>query len=94
MLHKIVEAEPQPDFTVMIRWDDGSTSVADFRSIVGIGVAADMADANYFVTRMALGGEGDWLSWPGEVDFSADSLWYKAHPDELKRDYGDVTAAE
>jgi hypothetical protein len=95
VLHRIVRAKANRDFTVEISWEDGSTSTADFKHVVGRGVAAQMADPAYFAEHMSIGGDGDWLEWPGEVDFSADSLWYKAHPDELKRDYGDnVDAAE
>jgi hypothetical protein len=25
--------------------------------------------------------DGDCIVWPGELDFGADSLWYRAHPD-------------
>lgn len=94
MMHRIRKARARPDFTVEIEWDDGSRSVAGFADIVGEGVAKALADPSYFVDRMAVGGNGDWLSWPDDVDFSADSLWYKAHPEDLRRDYGATDAAE
>jgi hypothetical protein len=94
MMHRIRQARARPDFTVEIEWDDGSRSVARFADVVGKGVAKPLADATYFVEKMTVGGGGDWLSWPDEVDFGADSLWYKAHPEDLRRDYGETDAAE
>ena len=32
---------------------------------------------------MSIADQGYALSWPNEVEFSADSLWYKAHPQAL-----------
>lgn len=95
MLHRIASAKARPDFTVEIVWDDGTRSVARFADIIARGgVAKPLADPSFFVERMAIGGIGDWLSWPDEVEFSADGLWYKAFPEDLKHDHGDPSAAE
>ena len=79
----IKAAEARPDHTVEIEWGDGSRSVVDFAPTVKKGgVFAPLADKDFFVGRLSIGGDGDWLSWPGELDFSADSLWYRSHPDQ------------
>jgi len=36
--------------------------------------------------------DGYYLGWPEEIDFSADSLWYRTHPEDLKRDHPDAAA--
>ena len=39
-----------------------------------------MADPEFF-SKVEVGEDGDCITWPGELDFGADSLWYRAHPD-------------
>ena len=93
-MHRIKAARARPGFTVEVEWDDGDRSTVSFAGAVGKGVAGPLADPAYFVGNMTVGGEGDWLAWPNDVDFAADSLWYKAHPADLKRDYGETEATE
>jgi hypothetical protein len=79
----IKSARAHADYTVEIDWADGSRSVVDFSSTIRKGgVFARMRDPDFFVGEMRVGGDGDWLEWPGELDFSADSLWYRSHPNE------------
>ncbi len=83
MFATIKRAEARPDYTVEIEWGDGSHSIVDFAPTIKIGgVFAALADRDFFVNRLSIGGDGDWLSWPDELDFSADSLWYRSHPDQ------------
>jgi hypothetical protein len=91
MLHRIATAQARADFTVDIIWDDGGNSSVSFADIVGRGVAAPLADPAYFVPNMAVADEGFALAWPNDVEFSADSLWYKTHPDDARRE---IEAAE
>ncbi|HEY5211279.1 MAG TPA: DUF2442 domain-containing protein [Stellaceae bacterium] len=90
MLHRIATAQARTDFTIAIAWDDGGNSTVSFADIVGRGVAAPLADPAYFVPNMAVS-DGFALAWPGDVEFSADSLWYKAHPNDARRE---IEAAE
>ncbi|MEX0815335.1 MAG: DUF2442 domain-containing protein [Dongiaceae bacterium] len=79
----IKSARARPDFTVEIEWADGSRSVVDFTATIRKGgVFTRLADPDFFSRKLTVGGEGDWLSWPGDLDFSADSLWYRSHPSE------------
>lgn len=83
MFATIKAANARPNFTVEIEWADGSRSVVDFTpTIEKGGVFAALADKDVFVNRLTIGDDGDWLSWPDDIDFSADSLWYRSHPDE------------
>ena len=83
MFASIKAARARPDQTVEIEWGDGSLSVVDFApTIEKGGVFAALGDRDFFVGKLSLGGDGDWLTWPGEIDFSADSLWYRSHPDQ------------
>jgi hypothetical protein len=87
MLHRMTSARANPDYSVEITWDDGSTSRVSFADLVGRGVCSAMGDADYFAGRMAIGDEGYALVWPDDVEFGADSLWYKTHPDDARRDF-------
>lgn len=83
MFATIKRAEARPDYTVELQWGDGSRTVVDFAATIKKGgVFSALADRDFFVNRLTIGGDGDWLSWPGELDFSADSLWYRSHPDQ------------
>jgi hypothetical protein len=44
------------------------------------GKFAQLGDWDFFA-RVEVGQDGDGIVWPGELDFGADSLWYRAHPD-------------
>jgi len=90
-MYWIDRATAQHDFTVTIRWQHGPETTVDFRpNIEQGGVCAPMAAPDYFVSQMRVDPDGYALGWPGEVDFSADSLWYRTHPEDLKRDYPEV----
>ena len=83
MFAAIRAAEARSDYTVEIEWGDGSRSVVDFAATIEKGgVFAVLADKDFFVEGLSLGDDGDWLAWPGKIDFSADSLWYRSHPEE------------
>jgi len=64
--------------------------------------AAALADPAFFVDAMAVEDGGYGLVWPrpptaddevGGIDISADSLWYRAHPEEWRKDYGPLDSA-
>lgn len=92
-MYWIRDAIANPDFTVMITWKHGPTTVVDFKgNIERGGVCVALADPVFFVNQMYIGEEGYHLGWPEEIDFSADSLWYRTHPEDLMRDYPGVAA--
>ena len=92
-MYYIDTAVANTDFTVTIHWKHGATSVVDFKPTIAKGKAfAPLADPVFFSTQMYVGEDGYHLGWPDEIDFSADSLWYRTHPEDLKRDYPDAAA--
>jgi hypothetical protein len=81
MMPIIRSARSLPDFAVEIEWEEGSVSVISFlETIAKGGVFAPLADPDFF-RKVTVAEEGDCISWPGELDFGADSLWYRAHPE-------------
>ena len=81
MLPTIQNAKPLPDACVEIHWADGSVSVIPFNDVIAKGgLFSQLADPDFFA-KVKVGDYGDCITWPGELDFGADSLWYRAHPD-------------
>ena len=76
----ITAAAPDPaTHTVALTWANGATTVSSFHHLVGKGVFTAFADPAFFAqARVGEGGRS--LEWPGELDFCADALWFKAHP--------------
>ena len=82
MLPTIRNVKPLHDLSVEIRWADGSVSVIPFNDVIAKGgIFSQLADPE-FLAKVEVGEDGDCITWPGELDFGADSLWYRAHPDE------------
>ena len=81
MLPTIKKAKPLPDACVEIHWSDGSHSVIPSSEVIARGgLFSQLADPEFFA-EVKVGDYGDSIIWPGELDFGADSLWYRAHPD-------------
>ncbi len=93
MQYRIIGARARPDFTVELTWEGGDFGTVDFRrNVESGGVCAPMGDPDVFVAEMKLVDDGHALAWSDEIEFSADSLWYRLHPEDLQRDYPDVAA--
>ncbi len=81
MLPTIQNARPLPGACVEIHWADGSVSVIPFNDVIAKGgLFSQLADPEFFA-KVEVGDYGDCITWPGELDLGADSLWYRAHPD-------------
>ena len=92
-MYYIAKAKANRDHTIDIDWQHGPSSTVDFKSTVAKGgVFTPLADPEFFTTKMYVAEDGYYLGWPEEIDFSADSLWYRTHPEDLKRDYPDAAA--
>jgi hypothetical protein len=94
MEHRILKATAHPDFTLDLVFEGGEAVRVDLRKLI---VTAEVTeplrrDPKLFTDGMRIEGDGDWLSWPGDIDVDADALWYKAHPEDLERDFGGVAA--
>jgi len=92
-MHFIGRAQAHPDFSVTVEWADGGRDTIDFRPLLdGPAFSALRADPEAFVRTLAVVHEGYALGWPDDLHFSADSLWYRTHPEDLARDHPDAAA--
>jgi hypothetical protein len=81
MMPIIRSAKARPDSEVEIEWDEGGISIISFHETIAKGgVFAPLADPEFF-GKVTVADEGHCITWPGELDFGADALWYRAHPD-------------
>jgi hypothetical protein len=81
VLYEIVRAFAHPDHTVTITWSDGVTGSIDFLPIIDRGGwFTPLRDPDYFVSTMVLLPGGIGLTWPEEIDYSADGLRQTAFP--------------
>ena len=94
MRHRILSAQAHPDYRVDIEFVGGGTAALDLAEFIATGEVTEALrrDPGLFVTSMRVGGGGSWLGWANEVEIDADALWYQAHPEDLKRDYGTEAA--
>lgn len=94
MRYRITSATANKDHTVDLTWSNGRSARVDFKPIVGNGgVLAPLKNIEFFCSKMSVTQEGRALEWAGELDFSADSLIYRAFPELQARD-GSQSAAE
>lgn len=88
----IEKAKAHEDFTVTIHWVDGGVDTLDFRPLLQGPAFETLRDPEYFAANLDVVHDGYAIGWPDELHFSADSLWYRTHPEDLKRDYPDAAA--
>ena len=85
MLHEIVDAVARLDHTVTITWSDGVCGVVDFLPIIDRGGwFTPLRDPDYFVSTMIMLPGGAGLTWPEEIDYSADGLRQAAFPNGIR----------
>lgn len=83
-LFEIAQAVAHPDHTVTIVWSDGVRGTVDFLDIVDRGGwFTPLRDPEYFVSTMVVLPGGAGLTWPEEIDYSADGLRRAAFPNGL-----------
>jgi Protein of unknown function (DUF2442) len=93
--YRIISATANRDHTVDLAWSNGRRARVDFQPIIGQGGAlSPLRDIDFFCDHVAIAQDGRALEWPGELDFSADSLIYRAFPDLQESDGGSQSAAE
>jgi len=84
MLHEIEQAVAHADHTVSITWSDGVRGMVDFLPIIDRGGwFTPLRDGDYFVSTMIRLPNGAGLTWPEEIDYSADFLRHVAFPNGL-----------
>jgi hypothetical protein len=84
MLFEITDAVAHPDHTVTITFSDGLRGVVDFLPVIDRGGwFTPLRDGDYFVATMQMLDGGAGLTWPEEIDYSADFLRRLAFPNGL-----------
>ena len=84
MLFEIADAVAHPDHTVTITFSDGLRGVVDFLPVIDRGGwFTPLRDGDYFVATMRMLDGGTGLTWPEEIDYSADFLRRLAFPNGL-----------
>jgi hypothetical protein len=93
MLYRIARAVAHADHTVTVTWSDGVEASVDLSPVVAKGnVFAPLQDASYFVSCMRVAEDHLGLEWPGQVDFSADGLRFRAFPEEAEAEFAEHNA--
>jgi hypothetical protein len=81
VLYEIAGAVAHPDHTVTITWSDSVVGVVDFLPIIDRGGwFTPLRDPDWFTSTMILLPGGVGLTWPEEIDYSADGLRRAAFP--------------
>ena len=84
-LFDIVAAVARTDHTVAITWSDGVVGVVDFLPIIDRGGwFTPLRDGDYFAATMVVLADGAGLTWPEEIDYSADFLRHLAFPNGIQ----------
>jgi hypothetical protein len=88
-MHRILRARANADFSLELQFDDGREARVGLSEFIRSAlIAGPFRDATRFVSELKLVEDGDILRWDDQFELHADSLRYRAFPDELIRDYG------
>jgi hypothetical protein len=88
-VHRIVRAKANADFSLDLRFEDGRQARVSLSELVNAApIAAPFRDPARFVGELVIAEDGDVLRWSDQFELHADSLSYRAFPDELGQDYG------
>ena len=75
MLRTVTKITTEPDFKLRLTYSDEAVTVVDFAAIIRQGgVFAPLGDPDFF-SKVAIGEDGRYIRWPGELDFCVDALW-------------------
>jgi hypothetical protein len=76
-MKKVVSAAAKDDFTLILKFDDGTVRAFDAKPYLENGVFKELKDLNYFKNfRIAFGT----IQWKNEQDFSPDTLYMESRP--------------
>jgi hypothetical protein len=88
-VHRIIRAQANSDFSLSLQFEDGRRATIGLEEVVSAApVAEPFRDPARFVQALRIVEAGDVLRWGEQFELHADSLRYRAFPDELERDYG------
>ena len=94
MQHKVTAFTALDRYRLFLVFDGAVAATVDLGSFFEEGEVTEpfRRDPALFADRLVVGGDGDWLAWPNDVEIDADSLWYRAFPGDLAQDHGDQAA--
>lgn len=72
---KLIEIAPLGNFTLFVRYDDGSNGVVDLSDFAGRGVFHAWSEPGVF--QQAKLAEAGYPEWPGEIDLCPDALYLR-----------------
>ncbi len=76
-MKKVLAAKADDDFTLVLKFDDGTLKRFDAKPYLEIGIFKELKDHNYFKDfRIAFGT----VQWKNEQDFSPDTLYLESVP--------------
>jgi len=71
-MNKVIAVEANDDYTLDLKFNDGSCKRFDLKPYLDFGVFQELRDLNYFKrVRLAF----DTVQWPHEQDISPDTLY-------------------
>lgn len=74
----LIEATPLDDYTVHVRFEDGTSADVDLSYLLGNGgVFEPLRDLNYF-RRLRADPEAGTIIWPNEADIAPETLYSHA----------------
>jgi hypothetical protein len=73
-MNTIVEVQPEPEYKVWLRFEDGVEGEADLSVLVGRGVLKAWEEPGAFF-KVFIDPETDTIAWPGGIDLCPDSLY-------------------
>ncbi|HQT76567.1 MAG: hypothetical protein B7Z80_17000 [Rhodospirillales bacterium 20-64-7] len=86
-LFEIADAVASADHTVTITWSDNVRGVVDFLPVIDRGGwFTPLRDGDYFAATMTILPGGVGLTWPEEIDYTADFLRKIAFPNGMPAD--------
>ena len=71
-MNRVVEARPNEDFSLDLKFDDGSMKRFDVTPYLNLGVFRELRDVDYFKQVTIAFGT---VQWPNEQDISPDTLY-------------------
>lgn len=82
-MRKVIEAKANDDFSLDLKFDDGSVRRFDVKPYLKFGVFTELQDPNYFdQVRIAFGT----VQWPHEQDISPETLYLESVAIEVLAD--------
>lgn len=76
-MKKVVSVRPNKDFSLDLKFNDGSARIFDVKPYLDLGVFTELKDLNYFSqVKIAFGT----VQWPHEQDISPETLYIESVP--------------